>query len=336
MPALTEPNTPLKREDLGDELTIVDHKTCPFSSMVAKKGAPNDSIFYYPVDDYASPKTGGRADGTDVTGGELTNGTENMKKLGACIQWFHRAVGIGKIAQTVPNVAGVGKGKLLSRAISKKLVELKRDHEYQFLSSRESVQDNGTVGYETRGVGRWIQTAAQSHLPVDAAYRSQAGAVVSVAAITDFSEAHLNDLLEAQFGVTGSKDLIHAFVTTALKRVVTNFRNIVSNAAGTTVLRRYNDDLKATTLKNVVDVYEGDFGRVVFTPVLFLDPTAVTGNAPKQHGYFLHMDRWHTRNQQNPGAEDLPNGGGGPKKQIDAICALACDNPKGEGKVQLT
>ena len=138
MGALTEPNTPLKREDIADEFTIVDMKACPITTAIRKGPSPDNMLFEYPLDKYESPALGGRADGTDVTSGELTNGLENATKAAARAQWFHKAVGVGKIANTVPNIAGVGKGKAFSYAIKKKLVELKRNIEYTILSTQES------------------------------------------------------------------------------------------------------------------------------------------------------------------------------------------------------
>ena len=159
---------------------------------------------------------------------------------------------------------------------------------------------------------------------------------MTVASIDVLTEGNVNDMLEAMFQVTGSKSTINGYVTTALKKAFSNFRNIQANVAGFTHLRRYGNDLDDRKISNVVDIYEGDFGTIQLIPVLYIDPTPVTGNAPKQLGYFLHQERWHTRNQQAPGAEDLPNNGGGPRKQIDAIAALACDNPQAEGKIQLS
>ena len=150
MPALTEPNAPLKREDIADEFTIVDMKACPITTAIRKGPSPDNMLFEYPLDKYESPALGGRADGTDVTSGELTNGLENATKAAARAQWFHKAVGVGKIANTVPNIAGVGKGKAFSYAIKKKLVELKRNIEYTILSTQESGADRKHPWWPTK------------------------------------------------------------------------------------------------------------------------------------------------------------------------------------------
>lgn len=335
MGMLTEPNQTLKREDLGDTFTIVDAKTCPFTTMVKKGGAPSNTLFEEPVDAYADPKTDGRPDGKDVESAELENPADQRGKVAGRVQWFLRGLGVGKVANTVPNVAGVGKGKEFAKGLVKKMTELKRDMEYTYMSTNDSAADNGTDGGKTRGVGKWVQTSAQGDQPVPAAFRPAAAQVVTVTAVTDYTEAHITNVLEAQFQVTGTKDTLHTFCTTGFKKQVTSWTLDFNPTTTELAVRFYNSDATDKTITQTVDVFEGDFGKVVLIPTLWINP-AVDGNAPKQQAYALHMDVWETRNQQAPAYEELAKTGGGRRAMIDAISGLICLNPKGECKFALT
>lgn len=332
MALLTEPNQNLKREDISDELVIVDAKSTPFMTQVRKGPAPENTLFEYPVDAYDTPTVVGRPDGKDVLTAELENAAANRGKLGARVQWWLKATGVGKVANTVPNVAGVGKGKEYSRSVAKKTVELKRSMEYTMLSINDSAADNGTDGSLTRGVGKWIQTGAQGDQPVPAAFRPAAAQVVSVATMAAFAETDVQNILEACFSVTGSKVTLTAFCRTTFKKQFTNFANRIPDVASNLAVRRYTADAEDGVITQSIEKYVGDFGEVVLVPDLWIDDT----NALKQMAYLLNMDRWHTRNQQAPMHTELPNGGGGRKGMVDAIAGLACDNPKGEAKVVLT
>ena len=331
MAQLLEPSAPLKREDIADEFAIVDMKACPITTAIRKGPAPNNMLFEYPLDKYAVPALGGRADGVDVAPADLFNGLENAAKVGCRAQWFHRAVGVGKIAGAVPDIAGVGKGKAFAYAIKKKLVELKRNIEYTLLSAQESAADNGTLGSLTRGIGKWIQVTVQSDQPVPVAYLPVAGQVITTATVGAFTEANLQSILEAMWGVTGSRDVITVPCRAAFQSVITNFLDSDVQSATSLPIRRFNMDGDSGTIKMVVNRYVGDFGECQFLPVPFLDDT----NALKHMAYFLHLDRWHLRVQQNPAQEELPYGGGSRRAQLDAILGLACTNPLGEAKVTI-
>lgn len=331
MALLTEPNATLKREDVADEFTLVDQHSCPMVTTIAKGPKPESMLSEYPVDAYDAPALGGRPDGKDVQTAELFNGTENTAKLASRGQWFHKAVGVGKIANRVPNLAGTGKGKVYSRAVMKKLVELKRSMEYTFLSIQDSGADNGTVGSLTRGIGSWLQAGAQADQPVPAAFRPLAAQNVTVATAPAFTEAQLRGILQAQWDQTGSKDLITVPCRSSFQAVITDFMNVQTQSATVLPIRRFTHSSDAGTMELRVDRYVGDFGECAIFPVKFIDDT----NAIKMLAYFLHLDRWQTRVDQAPEHEELPNGGGGKKGQIDAILHLACLNPRAEARVAL-
>ena len=331
MALLTEPNTINKREDISDELTLVDSRKCVFASVVRKGAAPNATLFEYPVDRHESPALGGTVDGVDMTTGETGTGQENMAKLAARTQYWREGVGIGPVADSVPVVAGVGKGRIFDYAIKKKMEKLKRRMEYTYLSIQESQADNGTVASLTRGIGKWIQSGAQSDQPVNASFRPASAPVPTVATVGAVTETTLRGVLEAIWNITGSSDELACFCRSTFQKVVTDFADVETQSTTSLPLRRYTSPQNGT-ISLTVNRYVGDFGSVMFLPTTFIDDT----NALKQLAYFLHMSKWETRNQTNPGRTDLPNNGAGRRAMLDAINGLACMNPIAEGKIALT
>ncbi len=332
MALLTEPNQTLKREDISDEITLVDARKCVFSTMVAKKGPPNNTLFEYPVDKNDDPELGGTPDGTDLTSGETGTGQENLAKLAARIQYWREGAGVGKVANTVPDVAGVGKGQSFNYAVQKKMTKLKRNMEFTYLSTQESAADNGTDGSLTRGIGKWIQSGAQSDQPVPAAYRPAAALVPTVATVAGVTETGLRALFEAMWTVIGSSEPTVCFCRSTFQKVITDFMDVETQSSTSLPLRRYTSDAGSGTIKMTVNRYVGDFGEAVFIPTTFMNNT----NANLQLAYFLHMARWHTRNQQNPMQTELPDNGAGRRAMLDAINGLACANPIAEGKYSIT
>lgn len=331
MSMLTEPNQSLKREDISDELIVVDAKRTPLFTMISKGSSPNDTLFEQPLDEFDDPRITGRPDGKDVESSEVEDPSANRAKAGARVQWFLRAVGVGKIAQQT-NPAGIGKGKEYAKGLVKKMVELKRDIELTTIAVRDSASDNGTDGSLTRGLGTWIQNGAQSDQPVPADFRTPSACVISPTAITDLLETDLQTLLQELWNVTGEKLAYKMPCSGALKTQITNFTRLQpQTTASEAYIRRFNANVSEGKIKLVVDMFEGDFGTLEFFPHSFMDPAGAS--TLKQHGYALLMDLLEYRVMQNPEEEPLPNGGGGKKGQIDAILGLVHKCPKAAGKI---
>lgn len=330
MSMLTEPNQSLKREDLGDEFSIVDVKKCPLTTMLSKDGPPDNTIFHEPVDAYATPKITGRPDGKDVESAELEDPSSSRSKVGGRVQWFLRGLGVGKVAGTVPKVAGIGKGKEFAKGIVKKTEELKRDIESTFLSSRDSAEDNGADGSLTRGMGSYIQSGAHTDTDaeVPSAYRPGANQIISNAAVTDHTDEDVRGVLQEMWSITGSVDSIHAWCTGDFKKQVTSWTLDFTPAGTELPLRRFSQEAESHMITQRVDIFEGDFGKLILMPNTFINDTI----ANKQDAYLTHMDKWAVKTQQGPGFDPLANAGGGKKGAIDAILALVCKNPKAEAK----
>jgi hypothetical protein len=97
-------------------------------------------------------------------------------------------------------------------------------------------------------------------------------------------------------------------------------------------VRTFNQDLSSDTFKASIDLFEGDFGRLILHPTTFLggkNGTALSAQATK--GYVIPMDMVEVRYAKLPQVKALPDAGGGPARLVEAIAGLVVKNPSGFG-----
>ena len=341
MPGLLEINQVGKREDFADVIATVDAKNLPFTSMVPKGSEPANSIFDWQADAYDGPIMGGIVDGVDVLNTDYVNEAAHRAKLHGRIQKFRKAFMVSDIAQNVSDVAGIGKRGEMKRAISRCIVEVKRNMEATFCSDQDSAADNGTTQpYLTRGAGRWITSVAQTDLPVPPAYLTPATSILNMTTAT-MLETDINGICESVYRQTGQQKDYDLLCGTAVKKLFSSFAAWVPNAVTTVPLRRFNQDADSKAIINTVDFWQGDFGSCKLILSLFLaaDATGTPGviaNVQNGRAYLIDWDLWELRYNRQPQFKENPDLGGGPRGYIDAIAGLAMFNPLGCGKVAPT
>lgn len=324
MAMLTEPNQPLIREDLSDDMIIVDMKATPFMTMVKKGPRPENSLFEWPADAYDAAATTSTIDGTAVTDSEYQNPATNRARLQGRVHYRRRVPAVSTLAETLSNVAGVGINAEYRVAVKKKLIELKRDMEKICLGDQDSDADDGSSnGYITRGLGKWIQTSAQSDLPVPAAFRTPTGSI-ETSATASLTEGDVQDLLQSIYEQTGTPKTYTLICHPALKRRFTDFMSIVAPGTNNVALRRYNQDATANKIEWHVEIFEGDFGTVSLVSDLFMPESG--------RGYVLDMDLLEIRSLKAPGHQELPIDGSGRRGIIDTIFGLCVKSPLALGK----
>lgn len=330
------------REELADYIAVVDNKSIPFVSMAPKGRDIGNMLFSWQVDDYAAAALGGVADGVDVTVGSGSNASNNRVKLSNYAQVFRKEARTGFIAET-QTVAGVPSEK--ARSAAKRLVEIKRNMEATFLCANQPAQVESATDtpYHTSSLGYWLTvTPAAAVGKPTTAYAPTSGAVITTATAS-FTEAVVQNQIAAIYSGTGTNRTYDVICGTKIKRAFTDLTQPVT-AAGTsanngitsTSVRSFNHSLDAETYRSSVDIFEGDFGRLIITPSLFTNHTdasttapAITLNAFK--GYVIPMDMVEIRYAQLPSIQELPNNGGGPIVMAQAIAGLVVKNPKGFG-----
>jgi hypothetical protein len=332
-------STSAAREDLADYIAIVDAKSTPFVSMAPKGRDIGNMQFSWQVDNYGAPVLAGVVDGTDVTVASASNPVVNRTRLNNYGQAFRRDLRIGFIAET-QDVAGVTDE--LANGIAKKLVEIKRDMESTFMCTNQAAQaDNGsTNAYLTGSLGNWLNSTNASNIGACASgspFLPASGAVDTTASAS-FTEATAQNVLTAIYGATGTFRDYDCILGTTLKRAFTNLTasgttvTLNSNAIAATSVRTFNQDLSADTFKASIDIFEGDFGRLILHPSTFVggkNSTSLSAQAYK--GYVIPMDMVEVRYAKLPQVKDLPDAGGGPARLVEAIAGLVVKNPSGFG-----
>jgi hypothetical protein len=332
-------STSSAREDLADYIAIVDAKSTPFVSMAPKGRDIGNMQFSWQVDNYGAPVLAGVVDGTDVTVASASNPVVNRTRLNNYGQAFRRDLRIGFIAET-QDVAGVTDE--LANGIAKKLVEIKRDMESTFMCTNQAAQaDNGsTNAYLTGSLGNWLNNTNASNIGACASgspFLPASGAVDTTASAS-FTEATAQNVLTAIYSATGTFRDYDCILGTTLKRAFTNLtasgvtQVVNANSIAATSVRTFNQDLSADTFKASIDIFEGDFGRLILHPSTFVggkNSTSLSAQAYK--GYVIPMDMVEVRYAKLPQVKDLPDAGGGPARLVEAIAGLVVKNPSGFG-----
>jgi hypothetical protein len=328
-----------KREDLANLIAMVDAKDTPFTSMAKKGSQPGNTIFRWQADRLpAAAAPTAVVDGTDVDPNSGTSnfvndgGTQYRVELSNRIQIFRKAVRVSKLTQDVANIAGVRDE--LANNVSKAITMIKRDMEVAMCSNQTAQVDNGTVGYRTRGLDKWIVAAANIDtvdLPAAASAFCPAAAQISTVGTASLTETVVQDILTGIYSQTGQFKNYDAIVGPTLKRAFTNLV-FTTNAVGTNQyqsVRTFNREADASSYISSVDVFQGDFGQIRLHPSLFLKNNF--------SGYIIPFDQIEIRYGGNVAqVSELTDNGGGPARLIEAVAGLCVYNPLAFGKFDFT
>jgi hypothetical protein len=319
-----------KREWLSDYITITDAKEKPLLAMIKKGERVINTLHRWQVDAYEAPATGGIVDGTDIASYE--NAASNRKEVSVYCQKSRRSAMVSEMAEDISRVAGASEGEF-ARSIRKKLEELGRDIEATICSDNDTIADNGTLAYKTRGLGQWIQNGAQALLPVDSAFRTPTASIDSTA-MASLTEAIFKDVLKSVYEQRGRGQDLALLCGTDLKKTITGFTQFASGTNEYASIKTYNQQAKDRSIISNVTSYEGDFNKVTIHPSLLL--ASGTSNAPTRRGYVLDMSMLELNWNKHPQVNRLPDLDGGPRAVVKAIYALTVKNPLGLGKFAAT
>jgi hypothetical protein len=331
---IVERNQTLKREDLSSLMTIVDQHACPFTSALKKGSAPHNSLQEWPLDSHAQNQvaaatyTSGSSnkipqDGADV---DTFEDFSARVKGSMYVQYARRQPKVSRLANMTSDVAGVGYKKEMANAISKALVAHKRDIEATISSAQECQLETATKPYQTRGIGKWIQTAAQGTLAVDSDFRTPATSIKSEAAASAKEES-IRGVLQSIFDQTGdTSKSFYGLCGTTVKKTISEF-TLFSPRTNNQVVS--NRDTNSNRLAASVDIIESDFGTVTLNLSTFLLNDSRTGTpaafdpTPGQKSLFiLNMSSLELAFAENTNVRELPDLGGGPRSLIESVFAL--------------
>lgn len=328
------PNFSGLREDLADVISIVDNKNTPVTST-ARKGADisNPGVFSWQADEYKEPSFDGVLTNADVATFDDASSTRAL--LSGRAQKFRRSIKVDDFTQ-ISDIAGIGKNKSFAHAVSKSLVELKRDIESAVCSDRDSQEQASTNPYRTRGLGSWIKSSAQTDLPVPAAFRTPSGSI-NTTATGSLTETEVQSVLQSMYTVTGTMNNMMLVCGPELKRAISNFTRFAGgtdNKAGLSI-RTFTQSAESKKLVASIDSFHGDFGVLDIVPSLFNAKDQAEASQLRR-GYVLSPDQIEIRFGRRPRFQELEDMGGGKRALVDAIAALVCMNPKGLAKFAAT
>ncbi len=328
------PNFSGLREDLADVISIVDNKNCPVTST-ARKGADisNPGVFSWQADEYKEPSFDGVLTNADVATFDDASSTRAL--LSGRAMKMRRSVKVDDFTQ-ISDIAGIGKNKSFAHAVSKSLVELKRDIESAVCSDRDSQEQASTNPYRTRGLGSWISNSAQTDLPVPAAFRTPSGSI-NTTATASLTETEVQSVLQSMYTVTGTMNSMMLVCGPELKRAISNFTRFAGgtdNKAGLSI-RTFTQSAESKKLVASIDSFHGDFGVLDIVPTLFNAKDQAEASQLRR-GYVLSPDQIEIRFGRRPRFQELEDMGGGKRALVDAIAALVCMNPKGLAKFAAT
>tara|TARA_B100001939_G_scaffold25855_2_gene20960 strand:- start:719 stop:1747 length:1029 start_codon:yes stop_codon:yes gene_type:complete len=320
------------REDLSDLIANVDARSTVFTSMAKKGKKPGNVLMGWQMDKYESPSVAGTVDGQDVTAANLVSNTDSnpgrqRKLMQNYAQIFRRSFRISSLANEIQNVAGVKSE--LANGIAKKLVEIKRDMELTFLNDADADADDGTNPYLTKSMGSFLHASGtgsgSDDITVPSGFRCTA---IDTTASGSLTEDNVQTVLKTLFETTGEIRDYDLLLGTALKRAFTGFTQSATGADDRLAIKTFNQAAGDKSYINVVDVFEGDFGRLRLHPSTFI---AEGGTAVNFKGYVIPFDQAEIRYGKLPQIKELTDNGGGPARLIEAVAALVVYNPSGFG-----
>ena len=322
------------REDLTDFLTILEPEDTPKLSTFAKNGTQTNTYHEWQMDTLGNVDFSGVIEGQDVV--SYNNESVNRARVGNYVQKF-RVPWMVSDLQEASDPAGISNEVAQSK--TKAMREIKRSIEAAIGSDNEMQQDNGTVPWLFRGLGKWIQATAQATNPVPTLFLTPS-ASIDTTATGSLTESAFNDVFQSIFQVVGGRRNYQLYAGPSLKRAISNFQR-VTGTSGTTKTYQVTQNADEHQIDLNVTVYEGDFHTVTIVPDLFngiLTGASVTSttNQQKARGYVIDPNLVGLSYMIGMASEELPNMGGGRRGFVNAALTLTVKNPKGLGKFSAT
>ncbi len=333
MAIATSYNVSGDREDLTNFLTILEPEDCPKTSTFAKTSKVINAYQTWQADTLANVDFAGVIEGADVQ--QFNNEAANRARFGNQIQKFWRPWMVSDI-QEASDPAGVDSEVANSKV--KAMRELKRNIESAIGSDNDMQADTGTVPYKTRGLGKWIQSTAQTTNPVPPLFLTPAGNI-NATATASLTEALFNGVFQSIFTQNGGRRSYSLFAGPNLVTGINGFQRQEGATTAKTYMVTQDADERAVTLD--VSIYKGSFHTVTIIPDLFnglLDGAAVTTTTNQQlaRGYVVDPMLVGIGTMLGVNSVELPNQGGGRRGIVQTALLLMVKNPKGLGKFNAT
>jgi hypothetical protein len=303
-------------------------------SAVKKGAAPKNSFVEWPLDKHkdnlvqTATYTSGVSDNLPIDGADITSADfenyDDRTKCSVYLQYARRVPKVSRLANMTSDIAGVGYKKEMANSIAKALVAHKRDIEATLCSSQETAQETSSAPYQTRGLGKWISSSAQSTLPVPADFRTPTGSIKTVGA-SAAKEEDLRDILQSIYEQTGESDkTFYGLCGTQVKKTISNFTLFTPRTNNLVVSNRDTDEGR---LSAAVDIIESDFGTITLNLSSWLENDARSSGAfdagvGQKTLFILNMAQLEACYAEETSVRELPDLGGGPRSIIESVFSL--------------
>jgi hypothetical protein len=320
----------LKRQELGDALFVAESTDHPMSRLLPRGPKPKQMLSEWPVQAYGDPSFDGTVDGTDHSTYEAQD-ADSLNGTGMLLE------SPGWLVSTIAGVTELaGIPNLIANARTDDALMHARKTERQLLSTMDCRQGNGAQAYRSRGMFSWLQTTAQTVLPVPAAFRPSSDYSSTLAALTPVTFEAL--LQAAALEKKGAVDL-ELFAGIKLKTRMSKWAQHDTDVSGETVVARYNLDASEKMFMSIVDFFKFDAGMVRSFLSYHLAYDSSTGAATAystRSGVLVDLDMWKLRFLLKPTHVPQPNLGGGERGFHQQIHLLECSNPLGQRRLYIS
>lgn len=310
------------REDLRDILTILEPEGTPVTSMISKGPAPQATLVEVLADTLRPARTSGTPEGKDIN--NFSNKANKRQRFG---NYIHICEDTYAVTDVQMKVATAGTNNLYGEEKAKCLRELKRDMEAIVCGDQEMNPGNGNDDWVTRGLGKWIQSTAQSVQPVPADFLTPAGNIINAGAA--FTEAQFNGVLQSLFTVYGQKKTYEVPGGVEAIETVDNFTRVQPSSTNQRYQVTEFAEKRQITLS--VRVFDSSFGIANLIPDQFLRIDAA-GVGDANTLFFLNMELLELQFMEALHSVDKVDEGGGPRGYCKAMFSLCVKNPRGLGK----
>ncbi len=257
-------------EDVMDKIWDITKIPLPFSDSIGSTKV-KQSYTEWPLDALADPDlTNAVIDGADITQNDATGGT----RVGNHCQEMVKRVSVTNRAQ---NAAGIG-GNALSRQVTRRQQELRRDAEAIYLHNQASVADNGddTAG-KLGGLDAWLTTNTdRGSGGADGGFSSGTVSAATAGTARTATMTELRALIAQAW--EGGAEISHLMSMPAVIRGISRFL-LSSSAEIATLTSEAGQSAEEMTAKASVNVFVTDHGQVLMMRANRLQQESASGRA---------------------------------------------------------
>lgn len=315
------------REDLGDEIIILEPQETPVYSAMPRGKRIQATTFETLADTLKAASTAGTKEGQDA--GQGSNKATNRARFANHAHRVMEDWSVTDVQEEISRNGGqAGLTDEAEYARMKCAKEMKRHCEAITLGAQEG-QLGSESAMRTRGAKVWISSSAQSTNPVPENFRTRSGAIKNTGAAASFTEADVMAVLKAIWAVRGTKV---SYLMPCGEDAGEEMDRFTRDGAQYDRLR-VNVDGKRKELSLELAVYDCAFGRVMKTLSNFMAMDSDSGVAHQpDEAYFMHMPDWEIRELSPMHSKDLEDQGGGPRGYCKTIFGVGCKAPHGQGR----